>query len=226
MHFIKYQDSYVLFDDFADDDHLHISFFDKEGNLLNKAAIEYRKNKYFNIGYTQLSIIKDELFFVMPVDYHLYGVNGDQIVAKYLFDFKKHNIHKDFRMNNINNTDFLSEIIDQGNENRVTFINGITQCNNWLASKIDAGNNSGTILYSFDEDRFYTLGRMGIVFYCLDEMINTDGQYFILTLQAHYYDTFKNYMEQGGSRVRYLEQILNFNLDVEDNPVICYIKLK
>jgi hypothetical protein len=188
--------------------------------------MEYQKNKYFNLSYTPLSIINDALFLVMPFDYNVYCLNNNSIKPKYLLDFKRHNLSEDFRINNINNKSFLSEVMNQAKEEKVTFVDNVIQCNNWIASYISAGNKSEIILYSLNEELFYSFNNLGRIFACLDERINMDGEYLITTLQAHYYSMFKEIHEKGVSLDKYSAQIINFNADEEDNPFLCFIKLK
>jgi len=80
------------------------------------------------------------------------------------------------------------------------------------------------------EDKIFIYNRngkdQGKLFDCLEKNISTDGKYFVTTLQAHYCNMFKKFKEQGGSLGKYEEQIVNFNMNVEDNPILCFLKLK
>jgi hypothetical protein len=225
-YFIKYKNKYVLYDDLSHNNKILLSIYDKDGNLTGKATMKYQTNQYFHLDYTPMSIVDDELFLVMLFDYKLYRLKDENINAQCLFDFKKYNLPINFREDNIKTKYLISEIQKQEKDKKVIYIDNITQCNNWIAAYIDGGKDNGFVFYSKNEDNLYTLKKLGMLFECFDNSISTDGEYFVTILQAHYGNMFKGLREQGVNLSKYDEQIANFDINDDDNPVLCFVKLK
>jgi hypothetical protein len=226
--FAQYKNKYILLEDLTDK--IICSMYDKSGNLLNEITMKYRENPYYktyDFDNSPLFVVNDSLYIKMQFDYSIYTLSNDSIKAKYTLDFKQHNMRPDFRIKNIDNMNIMSEVIKQISENKVMLVESIIQCNHWVISYIIAGNlDNGTVFYSLQNKKCYSLRQMGDILECFDNRLNTDNEYLIATIQSHYCETFKNLQKQGAPLDAYSRKILDFDTDEEDNPILCFIKLK
>ena len=231
QNFMKTKNQYILFEDMPYDGKISLNLYDSNKKQEKIIDLAYEKNEVYNHDYKPLSMINDVLYINMTLDNNLYYFDekSEQIKVKYILDYGDKNLPKDFRTNNIDNIRIVAELFKMGMDKKMVFgIEGLFQLDSWIITSIDISNRCGFICYSSKEQKNYSLSDTEFIFECFDNNINVENGYIITTLQANYYNTFKGLQGKESSFMgKYAEQFLRLpQVDEEDNPIVCFIKLK
>ena len=226
---IKNKDQYILFEDSPIEGKVSLIFYDSNKKQEKTIDLAYKRNKVYNFDYKPLSIIDDVLYINMLLDNNLYYFDdkSEQIEVKYILDYGDKNLPKDYRINNINKLNIVSELLKMTLNNKMVLgVESIFQHNSWIVTSINISFGRNIICYSPKKQKYYSLSETEYLFECFDNSIYVDDEFIITTLQAEYYDQFKELI--GSSFMgKHAEQLLRLPpVDEEDNPIVCFIKLK
>lgn len=218
---ILYQDQYLCYNENPSHNYSSIYIVNKEGELIGN----YFEDRCYGTGETYcirpLVITSEGVVANFALDYTTYLYNGKDWVANMQFDFG------DFNMPTEQKQALLKvrgrQEIGDVNE-KITRIDNITDIADWTYYQF-LGINRGTFINKKTE-RQLSMGE-GLFSHFNGSMGRYDN-YFIGVLNSGYLtklfsDRISLYKETISS---YEQQYLDLNIDDEDNPVLCFFKLK
>lgn len=221
---IEYQNQYILYVDLPENNEFAIYVYDKNGVLLNNYFPAEKASTYTSFGVKRpLNVVPEGVTINFVFDYTTYCLNNDIITKRYYFDFGENNLPKDFKVQNQRNPRIVEKLMEL--DNKVLWINCLTQINDWLLFHIETSRSEYHIFTSLNDNQSYLSSKNIHPFDLLEADITTYKDFFVGTIPASY---ISDLQELKGSELSntYLDSFLNIQEKEDANPIVCFFKLK
>ncbi|WP_106831229.1 6-bladed beta-propeller [Parabacteroides pacaensis] len=223
-HIIEYQNQYILYVEFPQNNEFAIYIYDNKGNLINNYFPNEKASFYTAFSVKRpLNILPEGVTINFVFDYNTYLLRNNNITEKYYFNFCDNNLPPDFKAQNKKNPNIIEELIKLNN--KVLWISCITKLNDWLLFYVETSDRNYHICTSLNTKQFYLSSNTIHPFDLLEEDITTYNDFFVGTIPANY---IPDLQELKGTELsnKYLDRFLNIQENEDSNPIVCFFKLK
>lgn len=218
-----YKDKYVGYTSKPSEGKRAFSIYNTDGEFIN----DYFDNKGYTLDTSihqtvPLSCDSSGCFISFLFDNSVYYYNGDTIVEKYKFDFGDYNMtdsRKEYYL-----THFWDGFDKRNPDNCIYGIDNIVKNGDWVylffnrmfSSRLFLNSKNGKMLTTANTDLFFA--NMG-------SRLFINGDYFVSTVSASDVVFFQE-RDPNKDPNPYVKQLREINITEEDNPVLCFFKLK
>ena len=220
---VPFQGQYICYFENPHDNLPSIYVVNEKGELINK----YFENRGYGPGCVfserPLAITKEGIIANFVLDYNTYIYDGKDWAINEQFDFGDYAISENHK----------KKLIDDRNqyeimaiENKVTRIDNIVNIANWTFYKFWQGSDQIRMLHNKETGQCLSMGN-GLFSHCQLKMWS-NGDYFIGVIYSGYLtELLTNRINLFKETISpYEQQYLDLNVEDEDNPVLCFFKIK
>lgn len=218
---ILYQDQYLCYYENPPRNYSSIYIVNQKGELIDS----YFEDRCYGTGETScitpMAITSEGIVANFALDYTTYIYNGKDWVANMQFDFGDFNMPAEQKqaLLKVRGSQEISDVYD-----KITRIDNIADMKDWTYYQF-LGVNWGTFINK-KTGKQLSMGKG--LFSHFNGSMGTYDDYFIGVLNSGYLtklfsDRISLYKETISL---YEQQYLDLNIDDEDNPVLCFFKLK
>ena len=220
---VPYRDRYVCYSENPRDNEFAVYVVDKNGGLINTYFEDRCYGSSTSVYDKPLSITSKGILANFVVDYNIYLYDGNDFVADMCFDFGDFNLSDDqiMQLRKNRKEEEVSNV-----KNKVTRIDNIVEVNNWTSYNIREGFRSKRIFINNRTD--LKLSEGDGLFSHFKTMIFSKDDYFVGVIYSNYLtELLTNRVNLYKEEISLYEQkYLDLKIDEEDNPVLCFFKLK
>ena len=220
---IPFQNQYICYFENPHDNLPSVYVVNETGELINS----YFKDTGYATGCVfsdrPLAEVKEGVVANFVLDYNTYLYNGTEWIVNEQFDFGDNGIPIDRRqvlMDELNQEKIMAV------ENKVTRIDNIVNIKDWTHYKFWQGSTDISVFINSKTGKHLSKGK-GLFNHCRSMMWSNEDYFVGVIYSGYLTELLANRINLFNETISsYEQQYLDLNIGEEDNPVLCFFKLK